>query len=86
MEMNLLQLQLQITSFQEILQKDCQPHLQGRSGSVGAVYKGKLLDDQEVAIKRRPTGQLRKLSVLSTLHHKNLVRLIGYYEAGDEKI
>lgn len=68
------------------------------AGSFGIVYKGKLADGREVAIKRGETGtKLKKfqekesafdseLSFLSRLHHKHLVRLVGYCEEGDERL
>uniref|UniRef100_A0A2K1YWG5 non-specific serine/threonine protein kinase n=1 Tax=Populus trichocarpa TaxID=3694 RepID=A0A2K1YWG5_POPTR len=68
------------------------------AGSFGVVYKGKLRDGREVAIKRGETGQKMKkfqekesafdseLAFLSRLHHKHLVRLVGYCEDGDERL
>lgn len=68
------------------------------AGSFGVVYRGKLRDGREVAIKRGETSQkMRKfqekesafeseLAFLSRLHHKHLVRLVGYCEDGDERL
>ncbi|KAF2319094.1 hypothetical protein GH714_013241 [Hevea brasiliensis] len=68
------------------------------AGSFGVVYRGKLVDGREVAIKRGETGQRTKkfqekesafeseLAFLSRLHHKHLVRLVGYCEDGDERL
>ncbi|WCJ19883.1 CRINKLY4 related 3 [Euphorbia peplus] len=68
------------------------------AGSFGVVYRGKLHDGREVAIKRGETGQKTKkfqekesafdseLAFLSRLHHKHLVRLVGYCEEGDERL
>ncbi|CAN1259327.1 Putative serine/threonine-protein kinase-like protein CCR3 [Linum perenne] len=69
------------------------------AGSYGVVYRGKLSDGREVAIKRGETNKKAKkyqekesafeseLSFLSRLHHKHLVRLVGYCEDGeDEKL
>ncbi|KAL5568589.1 hypothetical protein UlMin_025164 [Ulmus minor] len=68
------------------------------AGSFGVVYKGKLPDGREVAIKRGETGQKTKkfqeketafdseLSFLSRLHHKHLVRLVGYCEEKEERL
>ncbi|KAF2296222.1 hypothetical protein GH714_036908 [Hevea brasiliensis] len=68
------------------------------AGSFGVVYRGKLVDGREVAIKRGETGQKTKkfqekesafeseLAFLSRLHHKHLVRLVGYCEDGDERL
>ncbi|XP_010689641.2 putative serine/threonine-protein kinase-like protein CCR3 [Beta vulgaris subsp. vulgaris] len=68
------------------------------SGSFGVVYRGKLVDGREVAIKRGETGPRTKkyqekesafeseLSFLSRVHHKHLVRLVGYCEERDERL
>ncbi|KAL8161027.1 hypothetical protein V2J09_012516 [Rumex salicifolius] len=68
------------------------------AGSFGVVYKGKLSDGREVAIKRGETGpKIKKfqekenafeseLSFLSRLHHKHLVRLVGFCEERDERL
>ncbi|XP_022765000.1 putative serine/threonine-protein kinase-like protein CCR3 [Durio zibethinus] len=68
------------------------------AGSFGVVYRGKLLDGREVAIKRGETGQKTKkfqdketafeseLAFLSRLHHKHLVTLVGYCEEMDERL
>jgi serine/threonine protein kinase len=68
------------------------------SGSFGTVYKGELPDGREVAIKRGETGmKMRKLqekeiafdselALLSRLHHKHLLGLIGFCEENDERL
>ncbi|GAB4827596.1 hypothetical protein Ancab_034479 [Ancistrocladus abbreviatus] len=68
------------------------------AGSFGVVYKGKLPDGLEVAIKRGETSPKTKklqdkesafeseLAFLSRLHHKHLVRLVGYCEERDERL
>ncbi|GAB4831947.1 hypothetical protein Ancab_005963 [Ancistrocladus abbreviatus] len=68
------------------------------AGSFGVVYKGKLPDGREVAIKRGETGPKTKkfqekesafeseLAFLSRLHHKHLVRLVGYCDEMDERL
>lgn len=68
------------------------------AGSFGIVYFGKLADGREVAIKRgEPGTKLKKyqekesafeseLAFLSRLHHKHLVRLVGYCEEKDERL
>nr|KYP68786.1 Serine/threonine-protein kinase-like protein CCR4 [Cajanus cajan] len=71
-------------------------------GSFGSVYYATLEDGKEVAIKRAEAssssyavlgGQVDKdnafvneLESLSRLHHKNLVRLLGFYEDTKERI
>ncbi|KAG4923283.1 putative serine/threonine-protein kinase-like protein CCR3 [Glycine soja] len=68
------------------------------AGSFGVVYKGKLTDGREVAIKRGETGSKMKkfqekesafeseLAFLSRLHHKHLVGLVGFCEEKDERL
>ncbi|KAM7263938.1 hypothetical protein ACFE04_001621 [Oxalis oulophora] len=68
------------------------------SGSFGVVYRAKLSDGREVAIKRGETASKTKkfqekesafdseLSFLSRLHHKHLVRLVGYCEEKEERL
>ncbi|KAF5207898.1 Cysteine-rich receptor-like protein kinase [Thalictrum thalictroides] len=62
-------------------------------GGFGPVYKGKLLDKREIAVKRlsRTSGQggqefKNELMLISKLQHRNLVRLLGYCIGRDEKI
>ncbi|MQL88739.1 hypothetical protein Taro_021315 [Colocasia esculenta] len=68
------------------------------AGSFGTVYRGKLSDGREVAIKRGESGPRAKkfqekesafqseLSFLSRLHHKHLVGLVGYCEDREERL
>lgn len=68
------------------------------AGSFGVVYRGKLIDGRDVAIKRSETGPRTKkfqekesafdseLAFLSRLHHKHLVRLVGYCEEKEERL
>lgn len=68
------------------------------AGSFGVVYRGKLPNGREVAIKRSESGPKTKkfqeketafeseLSFLSRLHHKHLVRLVGYCEEREERL
>ncbi|KGN50657.1 putative serine/threonine-protein kinase-like protein CCR3 [Cucumis sativus] len=77
---------------------DFSPENKIGEGSFGVVYRGKLYDGREVAIKRGETGQKTKkfqekesafdseLAFLSRLHHKHLVRLVGYCEEKDERL
>ncbi|XP_058198834.1 putative serine/threonine-protein kinase-like protein CCR3 [Rhododendron vialii] len=67
-------------------------------GSFGTVYKGKLPDGREVAIKRSEIGATTKkfqekeiefdseLASLSRLHHKHLVELVGFCKENDERL
>ncbi|QCD98591.1 hypothetical protein DEO72_LG6g3313 [Vigna unguiculata] len=61
--------------------------LQNKIGG-GAAYIGKLLDGREVAIKRveRMISIKSKLAILSRLHHKHLVGLVGFCEEKDETL
>ncbi|KAE8706478.1 putative serine/threonine-protein kinase-like protein CCR3 [Hibiscus syriacus] len=77
---------------------DFSPENKIGAGSFGIVYKGKLWDGREVAIKRGEIGQKTKkfqeketafeseLTFLSRLHHKHLVRLVGYCDEKDERL
>ncbi|XP_035545355.1 G-type lectin S-receptor-like serine/threonine-protein kinase At1g11330 isoform X3 [Juglans regia] len=62
-------------------------------GGFGPVYKGKLLDGQEIAVKRlaKSSGQglaefMNEVVVISKLQHRNLVRLLGGCVEGEEKL
>ncbi|GLT37913.1 hypothetical protein SLA2020_121960 [Shorea laevis] len=62
-------------------------------GGFGPVYKGKLLNGHEVAVKRlsRRSGQgwnelKNEAMLIAKLQHKNLVKLLGCCIEGDEKI
>lgn len=64
-------------------------------GGFGVVYKGTLANGSEVAVKRarkdifeaRLTLQFQcEVNLLASIEHLNLVKLIGYYEGGDERI
>lgn len=68
------------------------------AGSFGVVYRGKLADGREVAIKRSEMGQMTRkyqekesafeseLAFLSRLHHKHLVKLVGFCEEKEERL
>ncbi|OAY71353.1 putative leucine-rich repeat receptor-like protein kinase [Ananas comosus] len=69
--------------------KECTNGFQGTNeigvGGYGKVYKGMLPDGQTVAIKRRKQGSRQggpefktELELLSRVHHKNLVELVGF--------
>ncbi|KAL3820637.1 hypothetical protein ACJIZ3_006542 [Penstemon smallii] len=62
-------------------------------GGFGSVYKGKLLNGQEIAVKRLATSSnqgveefMNEVEVISKLQHRNLVRLLGCCVECDEKM
>ena len=62
-------------------------------GGYGQVYKGILSDKTVVAIKRAGEGSLQgqkefltEIELLSRLHHRNLVSLIGYCDEEGEQV
>ncbi|KAL2333381.1 hypothetical protein Fmac_014594 [Flemingia macrophylla] len=59
------------------------------NGGSCALYRGKLVDGLEVAIKKSGTSRYRfqyELTILSRLHHKNLIELVGFSEEKDERL
>lgn len=62
-------------------------------GGYGKVYKGILSDSTVVAIKRAEEGSLQgqkefltEIELLSRLHHRNLVSLVGYCDEEEEQM
>lgn len=62
-------------------------------GGYGKVYKGTLADGTVVAIKRAQEGSLQgekefltEIELLSRLHHRNLVSLLGYCDEESEQV
>ncbi|GMJ01612.1 hypothetical protein like AT5G01950 [Hibiscus trionum] len=62
-------------------------------GGYGKVYKGSLYDKTVVAIKRAEEGSLQgqkefltEIELLSRLHHRNLVSLVGYCDEEGEQM
>ena len=62
-------------------------------GGYGKVYKGILYDNTVVAIKRAQEGSLQgkkefltEIQLLSRVHHRNLVSLIGYCAEEGEQV
>ncbi|XP_010247616.1 PREDICTED: cysteine-rich receptor-like protein kinase 25 [Nelumbo nucifera] len=62
-------------------------------GGFGCVYKGKLSNGQDIAVKRlsRSSGQgavefKNEVVLVAKLQHRNLVRLLGFCLEGEEKI
>ncbi|CAO1944640.1 unnamed protein product [Urochloa humidicola] len=64
------------------------------SGGYGKVYKGTLANGQIAAIKRAQQGSMQgaaefknEIELLSRVHHKNLVSLVGFcYEQGEQML
>ncbi|KAI8537773.1 hypothetical protein RHMOL_Rhmol09G0050600 [Rhododendron molle] len=62
-------------------------------GGFGAVYKGRLLNGQEIAVKRLARGSYQgdiefrnEVLLVAKLQHRNLVRLIGFCLEGTERL
>ncbi|KAG9130898.1 hypothetical protein Leryth_006681 [Lithospermum erythrorhizon] len=62
-------------------------------GGFGSVYRGTLLDGQEVAVKVRSATSTQgtrefenELNLLSSIQHENLVPLLGYCSENDQQI
>ena len=69
------------------------PLTQIGKGGYGKVYKGRLSDGMIVAIKRAQEGSLQgakefytEIELLSRVHHRNLVSLIGYCDDDGEQV
>ncbi|XP_020083508.1 calmodulin-binding receptor-like cytoplasmic kinase 3 [Ananas comosus] len=70
------------------------PALKVGEGAFGIVYKGKFPDGQVVAIKRARQEYCASLqaefsneiALLTTIEHRNLVRLLGYVDEGNERL
>lgn len=70
--------------------KDFEPASMVGEGGFGRVFKGVLSDGTPVAIKKLTSGGhqgdkefLVEVEMLSRLHHRNLVKLVGYYRSRD---
>lgn len=62
-------------------------------GGYGTVHKGILADKTTVAVKRAKEGSLQgqkefltEIELLSRLHHRNLVSLLGYCDEEEEQV
>eukprot|EP00249_Psilotum_nudum_P016342 c25774_g2_i3 orf=2424-3812(+) len=67
--------------------------MQVGQGGYGKVYKASLADGKEVAIKRAQEGSLQgskefytEIELLSRVHHRNLVSLVGYCDDEGEQM
>ncbi|KAF8046138.1 hypothetical protein N665_4000s0001, partial [Sinapis alba] len=72
---------------------DFSPEMKLGEGGFGSVYKGVLPNGQEIAVKRltRGSGQgdmefRNEVLLLTRLQHRNLVKLLGFCNEGDEEI
>ncbi|WZZ41363.1 hypothetical protein YC2023_037622 [Brassica napus] len=71
---------------------DFSPENKLGQGGFGTVYKGKLLNGKDIAVKRLARGSeggiefRNEVSLLTRLQHKNLVKLLGFCNEGDEEI
>ncbi|CAF1702523.1 unnamed protein product [Brassica napus] len=71
---------------------DFSPENKLGQGGFGTVYKGILLNGIEIAVKRLTRGSeggiefRNEVSILTRVQHKNLVKLLGFCNEGDEKI
>ncbi|OQU80603.1 hypothetical protein SORBI_3007G149700 [Sorghum bicolor] len=62
-------------------------------GGFGPVYKGRLPDGLEIAVKRLASHSMQgftefrnEVQLIAKLQHRNLVRLLGYCSQGEEKM
>ncbi|KAM3701884.1 hypothetical protein ACJW31_05G209500 [Castanea mollissima] len=87
--------ELPLFSFKNLASATNNFHLSNKlgQGGFGSVYKGKLSDGQEIAVKRlsRTSAQgfeefMNEAVVISKLQHRNLVRLIGCCVEGEERM
>ncbi|CAI8612343.1 unnamed protein product [Vicia faba] len=95
-EMSQVKLQeLLMFDFEELASATDNFHLSNKlgQGGFGSVYKGKLEDGREIAVKRlsRASGQgleefMNEVVLICKLQHRNLVRLISCCTEGDEKM
>ncbi|ONI34226.1 hypothetical protein PRUPE_1G469300 [Prunus persica] len=70
----------------------CEENKLGRGG-FGAVYRGRLLNEEEIAVKRlsRDSAQgdiefRNEVELVAKLQHRNLVRLLGFCLEGNERL
>lgn len=87
--------ELPLLKFEDLLvatNKFHESHKLGQGG-FGEVYKGRLKDGQDIAVKRLSTTSrqglqefMNEVVVISKLQHRNLVRLVGFCTKGEEKM
>lgn len=78
----------------EVTNNFSQENVVGRGG-FGVVYRGQLVDDTMLAVKRMEAGVMSgkgmnefqtEIAVLSTVRHRHLVSLLGYSCEGNERL
>ncbi|CAM8985923.1 unnamed protein product [Rhodiola kirilowii] len=91
-EVKRLELQVQFQTIRAAVGNFSDEHKLGQGG-FGAVYKGKFVDGQEIAVKRlaQNSGQgdaefQNEVMLLAKLQHKNLVKLLGFCLQGHERL
>ncbi|KAH7660828.1 S-receptor-like serine/threonine-protein kinase protein [Dioscorea alata] len=84
--------QLQWSTLMEATHNFAKTNILGKGG-FGLVYKGKLAEGHEIAVKRLSKNSTQgidefenEVTFIAKLQHRNLVRLLGYCIKGDEKI
>ncbi|KAM0951473.1 putative protein kinase RLK-Pelle-DLSV family [Dioscorea sansibarensis] len=84
--------QLQWSTLKEATNNFAETNILGEGG-FGIVYKGKLAEGREVAVKRLSKNSAQgvdefknEVTFIAKLQHRNLVRLLGYCIHKDEKI
>ncbi|KAH7661138.1 S-receptor-like serine/threonine-protein kinase protein [Dioscorea alata] len=84
--------QLQWSTLMEATSNFAETNILGKGG-FGLVYKGKLANGHEIAVKRLSRNSTQgvdefknEVTFIARLQHRNLVRLLGYCIRGDEKI
>ncbi|OAY40743.1 receptor-like kinase TMK3 [Manihot esculenta] len=85
---------ISIQVLRNVTKNFCPENELGRGG-FGVVYKGELDDGTKIAVKRMESGVISskaldefqaEIAVLSKVRHRNLVSLLGYSIAGNERI
>ncbi|XP_039140582.1 G-type lectin S-receptor-like serine/threonine-protein kinase At4g27290 [Dioscorea cayenensis subsp. rotundata] len=84
--------QLQWSTLMAATQNFAKINILGKGG-FGLVYKGKMAEGHEIAVKRLSRNSTQgidefenEVTFIAKLQHRNLVRLLGYCIKGDEKI